>query len=386
VTQGPALGLTQSLDRHGIIDLGLGHPDPSLLPVDGVRAAAASALERYGPEALAYGHPAGPGPLIEAIVERLGVVDARPPAASEIVVTAGTSHALDQVATLLTTPGDVVLVESPTYHLAVRILRDHPLELVPVPFDGGGLRVDAIADTLDRLRPTGRRVRLLYTVPTFHNPTGVSLDPERRRALVELAAREDLLVVEDDAYRELAYDGPPPASLWSMAEPGTVLRLGSFAKSLAPGLRVGYMTAAAPTIARFVEGGVLDSGGGISHVASLIVAEFAASGAYARQVERYRDAYRERRDALLEALAEHLPADTTWTSPQGGYFTWVTLPAGREARAILPEAEARGVSYVPGPVFQVDREGGARALRLSFSRFAPAELREAVRRLGHALR
>jgi DNA-binding transcriptional MocR family regulator len=383
---GSPLPLTQYIDRPGIIDLGWGHPDPLLLAVDELRAAAASALERYGPDALTYGHSAGPGPLIGSICERLGVVDGRAPAPEEVVVTAGASHALDQVATLLAAPGDVVLVESPTYHLAVRILRDHPIELVPVPFDGGGLRVDAVADTLVRLRRAGRRVRLIYTVPTFHNPTGVSLAPERRQALVELAAQEDLLVVEDDAYRELAYDGPPRPSLWALGEPGTILRLGSFAKSLAPGLRVGYTTADATTIARFVESGVLDSGGGISHFASLVVAEFAASGAYATQVERFRDAYRERRDALLAALAEHLPAGAAWTSPQGGYFAWVTLPVGRDARNLLPEAEARGMSFVPGPVFHVDREGSGRALRLSFSRFAPSELREAVRRLGHALR
>jgi len=386
VTQGPALALTQYVERPGIIDLGWGHPDPSLVPVDGVRAAAVGALERYGPDALAYGHAAGPAPFIDAVRERLGVVDARSPASGEVVATAGTSHALDQVATLLAAPGDVVLVESPTYHLAVRILRDHPLELVAVPFDGGGLRVEAVADMLARLRGAGRRVRLVYTVPTFHNPTGISLAPERRRALVDLAAAENLLVVEDDAYRELAYDGPSPPSLWSLGEPGSVLRLGSFAKSLAPGLRVGYMTGDAPTIDRFVGGGVLDSGGGISHFASLVVAEFVASGAYATQVERYRKAYRERRDAILEALAEHVPDDATWTSPAGGYFTWVTLPAGRDARALLAEAEARGMSFVPGSVFHLDREGGGRALRLSFSRSSPADLREAVRRLGHALR
>ncbi len=208
-----APALTQFHLRPGIIDLGWGHPNPDLLPVEGIRAAAAGALERYGPDALTYGDAAGPGPLIEWICERLTEIDARAPRPGEVLISAGSSHAIDQLATLLTVPGEVVLVESPTYHLAVRILRDHPLELVAIPFDGGGLRVDTVADTLARLRRAGRRVRVLYTVPTFHNPTGISLAPDRRRALVELAAAEGLLIVEDDAYRELAYDGPPPPSL-----------------------------------------------------------------------------------------------------------------------------------------------------------------------------
>lgn len=376
---------TQFHLRPGIIDLGWGHPNPDLLPVEGIRAAAASALDRYGPDALTYGDSAGPGPLIGWICDRLAEVDARAPRPGEVVVSAGTSHAIDQLATLLTEPGEVVLVESPTYHLAVRILRDHPLDLVAIPFDGGGLRVDAVADTLARLRQAGRRARLLYTVPTFHNPTGISLAPERRGALVELAAAEGLLVVEDDAYRELSYDGPPPPSLWSEARPGTVVRLGSFAKSLAPGLRVGFMTADEATVARIVESGVLDSGGGISHFSSLVVAEFARSGAYAANVERLRVAYREQRDALLGALAEHAPAGTSWTSPSGGYFTWVTLPPGCDARALLADVEAQGASYLAGPTFHLDHAGGERSFRLSFSRYPATELSEAIRRLGRGL-
>lgn len=378
--------LTQFHLRSGIIDLGWGHPNPDLLPVEGIRVAAAGALERYGPDALTYGDAAGPGPLIEWICERLTEIDARAPRPGEVLISAGSSHAIDQLATLLTVPGEVVLVESPTYHLAVRILRDHPLELVAIPFDGGGLRVDTVADTLARLRRAGRRVRVLYTVPTFHNPTGISLAPDRRRALVELAAAEGLLIVEDDAYRELAYDGPPPPSLWSEARPGTVVRLGSFAKSLAPGLRVGFMTADEPTIARIAESGVLDSGGGISHFSALVVAEFARSGAWTANLERLRTAYREQRDALLGALAEHAPAGTSWTSPRGGYFAWVTLPPGRDARALLADVEAQGASYIPGPTFHLDHAGGVRSLRLAFSRYPAAELVEAVRRLGRGLR
>jgi DNA-binding transcriptional MocR family regulator len=395
------LPLTQFVERPGAIDLGWGHPDPALLPVDELRATAVAVLDRYGPDAVAYGWGAGPGPLIEAVAARLPLVDASGPATDEIVITAGNSWAIDQVATLLTEPGDVVLVESPTYHLALRILRDHPLEIVPVPFDGDGLVVDALPAILAGVRRAGGRPRLLYTVPTFHNPTGVSLSGDRRPRLVELAAAEGLLVVEDDAYRELAYDGPPPPSLWSLAAAagsrGTVVRLGSFAKSLAPGLRVGYVTADAAIAARFADSGMLDSGGGISHLTSLMVATYAEAGRYATNVERLRAAYRERRDALLGELADALPRGATWTEPGGGYFTWVTLASG-DARAALPAVEAAGTGYVGGRVFCPGSRIGddlagqgpfasaaARSFRLSFSRYSPAELREAARRLGRGL-
>jgi DNA-binding transcriptional MocR family regulator len=380
------LPLVQFVRREGVIDLAWGHPDPELLPVHGLRAATAAVLDRYGAEALNYGHAAGPGPLIAWVCRRLGDVDSRAPDPTDVLATAGTSHALDQVATLLTGPGDLCLVESPTYHLAVRILRDHPLELRSVPFDEGGLSVDALADMLSRLRRAGRRPRLLYTVPTFHNPTGISLLPERRTRLVELAAEEGFRIVEDDAYRELSYDGPPPPSLWGIAPPGVVIRMGSFAKSLAPGLRTGFLTADEGTVARFRDGGLLDSGGGISHFTSLVVAEFARAGAYAANVEHLRDEYRLRRDAMQEELDERLPRNIRRVSPAGGYFTWLTLGRGPDLRSVLASAESRGTSFAPGGVFHLAGGSGSRSLRLAFSRYPPAELREGVRRLAAALR
>jgi 2-aminoadipate transaminase len=379
------LPVGQFVARDGIIDLGWGHPDPDLLPVDGIRRASARALDRYGPDALNYGYPAGPGPLIAWLCDRLGEVDARPPTPDGVVVTAGNSQGLDQVATLLTAPGEVVLVESPTYYLALRIFRDHPVELTPVAADHHGLRVDVLADTLSRLRRRGRRVSLLYTVPTFNNPMGVSLGAERRQRLVDLAAEEQITIVEDDVYRELSYDGRAPASLWSLAPPGVVVRLGSFAKSLAPGLRTGYITSDPATTTRIRDSGLLDSGGGISHFAALVVAEFAASGDYARNVERLRAAYRARRDALISALSDRLEGRAHWLPPAGGYFVWLTLPLGQDAAALLPLAESEGTSYVPGANFYTRPSDGHRSLRLAFSRYPEETLTEAVRRLAVAV-
>jgi len=379
------LRVVQVRDRPGIIDLAWGHPELSLLPAPALAEAAREALIAYGPDALSYGRDAGPPPFVSFVRERLDATDTRTPAADEIVVTAGASQGLDLVVTLLTTPGDVVLVEEPTYHLAVRILRDHPVEIVPVAFDGGGIRTDAAGDAIARLKAGGRRVRLLYTIPTFHNPTGVTLVDGRRRELVDLATSEGVTIVEDDVYRELGYDAPAPPSLWSIAVPGSVVRLGSFSKTIGPGLRAAYLTADAATAARIVGSGLLDSGGGMAHLPALIISTWAATGAFPDHVASLKRTYAARRDATLAALAVHIP-DAAWTQPRGGFFTWVTLPGSLDAATLLPAAEARGMGYVPGRRFYVAGDGGRSSLRLAFTRYAEADLAEAVRRLGAAVR
>ncbi|HMN29986.1 MAG TPA: PLP-dependent aminotransferase family protein, partial [Caldilineaceae bacterium] len=238
-----------------------------LLPVAAMQRAAVAALTRHGGEALTYGYMAGPGPLISWLCEGIAQREGRNLQPDALLITAGNSQALDQLLTLCTRPGDTLLVESPTYHLGVRILRDHPVNLVAVPADEQGLESEALAHILADLRRRNIRPPLLYTVPTFHNPMGVSLSLARRQALVALAAEYELLVVEDDVYRELAYDGPSLPSLWSLA-PHQVIRMGSFAKSLAPGVRLGWLTGPRTAIGRLANGGLLDSGGGINHFAA----------------------------------------------------------------------------------------------------------------------
>lgn len=380
-----SLPVTQFIHRPGVIDLGWGHPDGALLPVEDLREAAQRALERAGARALAYGTDRGPGPLLAWICERAARAEGRAPRPDEIVLTGGASHALDLLCALWTRPGDVALVEAPVYHLGMQILRDHALELVAVPSDAHGLRIDALAAALEDLRRSGRRARLLYTIPTFNNPTGVCLSAERRAALVELAVAEDLLIVEDDVYRELAYEGSAPPSLWSIAPPGAVARLGSFSKPLAPGLRIGWLMAGDALAGRIAGSGLLQSGGGVNHFTAMIVAEFCAEGRFDAQVARLRAAYRARRDALMAALAEHLPPGCAWSVPDGGFFVWVALPDEVEAEALLTRADAAGVGYVPGAQFYAG-VGGSNALRLAFTLYPPEELAEAARRLGMALR
>lgn len=376
--------ITQAWIDDAVVDFAVGQPDPDLLPVADLQRAAARVFDLYGPDVLGYGAPAGPPPTIAFIRDRLATTDARVPASDEIVTTAGNSHGLEQVVTLMARPGDAVLVESPTYHLALRIIRDHPVEIVGIPSDEDGLRVDAVEAALVDLRRRGIPARLLYTVPTFNNPTGRSMSADRRQALVDLAAAESLTIVEDDTYRELVYEGAAPPSLWSLAPAGSVIRLGSFSKSLSPGLRAGYITADAATVARVIDSGLIDSGGGISHVPSLIVAGYAADGSYAANVDRLRAAYRERRDALAGALREHLGDAVSFEIPAGGYFLWVRLAgdADADADALRATATGAGVGFAPGSVFHADGVGGADTVRLAFSRYPSERLVEGARRLA----
>lgn len=374
--------IVQYVHRPGLVDLGWGHPDPVLLPVEAWQRAMGAALRELGWQALTYGHAQGPGPLLAWLGQRLGEVDGRPPAPDEILITAGASQALDLVASAVVKPGDVVLVESPTYHLALRILEDHGASRVAAPCDDAGIDPAATAARIDELRRLGRRVSMIYLVPTFGNPTGRSLSVARRRALAELGAATGILVVEDDTYRELSYGPPAPASVWSHDAAGSVARLGSFSKTVAPGLRLGWITASAGLIRRLAGSGMLDSGGGLNHTTALAMAAFGASGDYGRHLEGIRSAYRSRRDALAGALATQLP-ELGLVVPEGGWFLWLRLPAGLSSAALLAAAEACGVSFLTGPRFFTGG-GGDDRIRLAFSLFAPEILVDAVDRLRRA--
>ncbi|GID27807.1 PLP-dependent aminotransferase family protein [Paractinoplanes brasiliensis] len=347
--------IVQFEHRDGILDLGWGHPLPALLPTGAWAVASETSLRTYGWKALTYGHEPGPAPLREWIAFHLGGGGAE-----QTFVTAGASHGLALLTQVLTRPGDTVLVDSPTYHYAFRILTDLGVRLLPVRAED--------ADEVGR-RAREHRAAFLYVVPTFGNPTGRSLTLPQRHALAGLG----LPIVEDDPYRELYYTSPPPS--FSAAN---VISLGSFAKTVAPGLRLGWITAAPELITRLARLGYVHSGGGVNHTTALTMAEFCASGAYHEHVALLRDRYRAHRDALAGALGTD--------APDGGWFLWLRLPAGVDAEALLAVAERHGTSFVPGPAFHVDRRDGSGHVRLSFSHLPPADLTEAAGRLTVAIR
>lgn len=372
---------TQMVLREGYCEFNFGQPDPDLLPLDAVRRAAGAAIDTFGTDLLAYGAPEGAWPLLEWIRDRIEAREGIPVSLDECLGTAGNSDAIDQLCTLFTEPDDIAFVESPTYHLGLKILRDHRLDLRPIPTDRDGLRVDVLAERIGQLAAQGRRARLLYTIPTFHNPTGVNLSPARRRALVELAVAHRFVILEDDVYRELAYDGPAPPSLFGLAPRGTVIRMGSFAKSLAPGLRLGWINCSREQARRLADGGLRDSGGAPNFAAAMTVAALCRAGDFDAHGERLRAAYRERRDALAAALRQFLPRDAVFDLAGGGYFIWVTLPTAFDTDALLANANRHQVSFIPGARLSADG-ANRQSLRLSFALMKPAQLVEGARRLG----
>jgi 2-aminoadipate transaminase len=374
----------QLLLRPGIAEFGWGHPDMDLMPAADLAHAAEIALQRRGRQALSYGAEQGPGRLIEALHGWLTRQEGGAPPAEQLFITGGVSQGLDLICTLFTRPGDIVLVESPVYHLALRIFRDHGLELAPVAADEDGLRTDVLAEKLDALRLRGRHPRFLYTVPTYGNPTGMTMPLERRHALVALAKQAELLVLEDDVYHALWFDAQSPPSLYTLAPAGPIVRLGSFSKVLAPGLRLGWLSASPDVVQRCVRSGLLDSGGGVSHFAAHVVAEFIELGLLDQHVERLRGAYGRRRDGLLDALTRFLPPACSWRAPGGGFFVWLRLPDYCDSGELLPRAEAAGVSYVPGGRFYAGG-GGGRYARMAFSLVSLQELEQGVRRLASVL-
>ena len=374
--------------RPGIIELRWGDPDPALIPTDVIGEAAGWVTANVGAAALNYGLNEGPVALREALAQRIERTEGVPMDLAEIAVTNGNSPSIQLLLSHLVGRGDVVFMEDPGFSLGIRMARDLALDLVGVPLDEHGLDVDALAESVAQTRASGLRPRLVYTVATYHNPTGTCLAEERRRQLVELAVAEDLLIVEDDVYRELAYDGPPPESLWRIAADvegarERVIRLGTFSKSLAPGLRCGWLTSGAARVQEYVDRGVLDAGGCPSQFSACICAHLLREGAFDTNVVRLRDAYRERRDALVEGLRAALPDGCSVTSPSGGLFAWVELPDGLPGGSLISAGEAHGVAFFDGARFSI--AGHDRGLRLGFSMYGPDDLREGARRLGVTL-
>ncbi len=363
--------------RPEVVSLAGGMPYLDGLPLDVIGEMAQHVIATRGTTALQYGSGQGDETLREQILEvmRLEGIEAHP---DDVVVTTGSQQALDLVTRLFINPGDVVVAEAPSYVGALGVFRAYQADVVHVPLDQDGLVPEALEQTLTALSREGRRAKLLYTVPNFHNPAGVSLSAARRPQILDIARRHGLLVLEDNPYGLLGFEGDPVPALRSLDEDG-VIYLGSFSKTFAPGYRVGW--AVAPHAIR--EKLVLASESAIlcpSNASQLAISAYLATCDWRGQIKAFRELYRERRDAMVGALAEHLPR-ATWTVPDGGFYTWVRLPEGLDAKAMLPRAVTARVAYVPGTAFYADGQG-ADHMRLSFCFPTPERIREGVRRLA----
>ncbi|BCB80593.1 hypothetical protein Pflav_070030 [Phytohabitans flavus] len=296
-----------------------------------------------------------------------------------MVVTVGGQQALDLVARIFLDPGDVVLAEGPTYVGALGVFQAAQAQVVHVPMDGDGLVPEALEQAIAEVARSGRRAKFLYTIPTFQNPAGVTLTEERRERVLDICERAGLLVVEDDPYGQLSFDGEAPAPLRSRRRDG-VFYLSTFSKTFAPGMRVGWILAPHAVREKLViasEAQILCP----SAYAQAAIATYLSTMPWREQLKTYREIYRERRDALLAALADLMPAGTSWTEPKGGLFVWATLPQGLDAKAMMPRSIAARVAYVPGTGFYADGTGAGH-MRLNFSFPPPERIREGVRRLA----
>lgn len=368
--------VTQTNIPQGVIDLGVGHPGLELLPLDELRQAALRRLEQPDREYLQYGAEMGDGYFLVELARFLSRHYGSAVEPGHLLATSGISQAIDLACTAFTRPGDTILVEEPTYFLVLQIFRDHGLNVVGIPTDAGGLSLEALEQALQTHRP-----RLIYTIPTFQNPTGATQGFDRRRRLVELSQEHGFLILADEVYQLLHYSGAPPPPLANWVDGGTVVSLGSFSKILAPGLRLGWVQSAPQHLRRLAEVGVIASGGGLNPFTSAVVCSALELGLQEAHLTKLRDQYRARSSAMVEALQRHLPG-LDFQKPGGGYFIWLEVPT--DTPELLPKAMAAGVRFQPGVKFS--SVGGLRnALRLCFAYYPPEQLREGVQRLAQVL-
>jgi DNA-binding transcriptional MocR family regulator len=365
-------------NRPEVVSLAGGMPYTTALPLDAVGEMMGQLVARNGSAALQYGSAQGDPRLRERICEVMSLeqIAASP---DDVVVTVGSQQGLDIVSRVFLDPGDIVLAEGPSYVGALGTFAAAQAEVVHLPMDGDGLVPAVLAEMLDRLTSAGRRPKFLYTVPNFHNPAGVTLSPARRPEIVALADRHDLLVLEDNPYGLLGFDGEALPALRSLSE-SRVIYLGSFSKTFAPGLRVGWVLAPHAVREKLVlvsESQVLCP----PTFNQLAVSEYLTTQPWLEQVKVFRELYRERRDAMLEALRSLMPNGCSWTHPQGGFYVWLTLPEGLDAKVMQPWAIHARVAYVPGTGFYADGSG-RRDMRLSYCYPEPDRIREGIRRLA----
>lgn len=373
-------------ERGDIISFAGGFPAPETFPCEEVAEVASQIARLEGATSLQYGPTEGLYALRELIAERLhrqGIACT----AEEVLITNGSQQALDLIGKVLLDPGDGVIVEQPAYIGGVAALGQYEADFVGVPMDMEGLQVEQLAQRLNERKGQGDAtpVKACYTVTNFQNPSGVTLSLARRRALLALAEKENFCIIEDNPYGDLRFEGEPIPPIKVDDTSGRVLYLGSFSKVFIPGFRLGYVVGPQAVIAKLAiakQGADLCS----NTFGQRVILECARRGMLEGLIGRSIDIYRVKRDLMLKALDEYFPPGVTWTRPQGGFFVWVTLPQGMDAKALLPQAVAQErVAYVSGGAFFTDGTG-ANTIRLAFSQAADDAIVEGIRRLGRFLK
>jgi len=368
--------------RPEVISLAGGLPDTSTFPPKSFAAQMTRIAQESAAEALQYGPTEGFEETKDCILQVMGA-EGMLPDPEDIIVTTGGQQAIDLVCKTLVDPGDVVLCEAPTYPGAVPVFCSYQADVIQIECDEEGMRIDELEALLDRLADEGRRPKFVYSVPSFQNPSGVTLSLARRRRLVELARLHEILVVEDNPYGLLRYSGEPLPPLYQLDGGDFVVYIGTFSKILSPGIRLGWAVAPPPVMAKIVLGKQA-SDLCTSTLTQYFVHEYFAEGQWQSYIEDLIELYRGRRDTMIEALREHFPAEATWTEPEGGLFLWATLPSYIDTGDLLAKALRADVAFVPGQAAFVDGRG-RNSMRLNFSGVGDDEIREGIRRIGKTI-
>ncbi|MFI5037393.1 MAG: PLP-dependent aminotransferase family protein [Solirubrobacterales bacterium] len=386
-------------ERPDVISLAGGLPDTSTFAPELYAKLMSAVAAESTARALQYGPTEGMASAVECVIEVMAaegtVVDP-----GEVIITTGGQQVIDLVCKALIDPGDVIVAEAPTYPGAVPTFGAYQAEVAQIEMDGDGMPIDELESTLDRLAAQGRRPKFIYTIPNFQNPGGVTMSLARRRRLIEVARERELLVLEDNPYGLLRYEGDPLPTLYSLdaeaagrgSAADLVIYLGTFSKILSPGLRLGWAVAPRPVLEKLnlgKQGADLCS----SPVTQLFVAAYFqerdrhGDAAWREYVERLKDLYRRRRDVMLEALEEHFGEDARWTRPQGGLFIWATLDERIDTTDLLALARtSEGVAFVPGRAAYMDGRSGSASMRLNFAGVPDRDIREGIRRIGKVVR
>lgn len=362
-------------------DLNAGVPDADSLPAKELAEATRRALEADPAGTLTYGGATGYEPLRAWIAQRYVAETGLPVTSAQITLTSGSAQAIDNIAATFIAPGDVVITGAPTYPGAIRSFLARGARIVDVPQDEDGLVMTALADVLESQQAAGQPVKLIYVIANYDNPSGATLPVARREELARLAAKHKVLVVEDDAYTGIDLEGPPPTSLYQIAGGQGILRVGTFSKTIATGLRVGWVLGPLPAIRALA---FMRFDNGSAPFVHRAVYEYLQSGAYDPHVERLRAMYRERRDTAMAALLEHSSDHIEVETPRGGFFLWLRLRNGMRAADVFEAAKRHGVAVTPGTGYYPNG-GGEDRIRLVFSVLPPAQLREALAHFGAAV-
>jgi DNA-binding transcriptional MocR family regulator len=363
----------------GWIDFGIGQPHVDILPLEQLADAATHRFQQEDRNILQYGMQQGNTNFRNSLARFLSAQYERAVDPDHLFITAGISQALDQICALHTQPGDTVIVEEPSYFLALRIFADHNLNVISTPVDGDGLMIEVLAEKLATHKPV-----FIYIIPAFHNPAGVTLSANRREKLVGLAEKYDFLIIADEVYQMLAYTAIPPPPLTYFDTSARVLSLGSFSKILAPGLRLGWIQAKPSLLEPFIASGYLESGGGLNPFVSSIVSSMIELELQKEYLNFLKKTYHKRMVTLSAALRQQIPA-LRFTDPHGGYFIWSFLPEEADSETLLAEAKQNQVGFQPGIKFS-SAKGLCNYLRLCFAFYGEADLLEGVERLSRVIR